>query len=213
MDSVTRNLNEKCDSICDKCLKSDVCKLYDKHYVGCISFVSKEHDPCDTCMYWDDKKTPPCRYGESIGKTTTNNDHIEYINYPIGTCDESNHDLSRDILIVQAFKQGYEHALSIKDHEKPQEPCDDEISRADAIDQMEQSYNILDATDRIKALPPVTPSRRKGHWILADEQNKEDVENDNYRFICSECQCSDIHAKDIIVPYCWKCGADMRGAE
>ena len=53
--------------ICDKCIKSDVCKLYDKHYpvsgrVGCISFVSKEHDPCDTCMYWDDKKTPPCRY-------------------------------------------------------------------------------------------------------------------------------------------------------
>ena len=38
-----------------------------------------------------------------------------------------------------------------------QEPCEDAISRADAIDQMEQSYNILDATDRIKALPPVTP--------------------------------------------------------
>ena len=27
--------------ICDKCIKSDVCKLYDKQYVGCISFVSK----------------------------------------------------------------------------------------------------------------------------------------------------------------------------
>lgn len=50
---------------------------------------------------------------------------------------------------------------------------------------------------------------KTGHWILADEQNKEDVENDNYRFICSECQCSDIHAKDTIVPYCWKCGAKM----
>lgn len=50
---------------------------------------------------------------------------------------------------------------------------------------------------------------KTGHWILADEQNKEDVENDNYRFICSECQCSDIHAKDTIVPYCWKCGCRM----
>ena len=44
-----------------------------------------------------------------------------------------------------------------------QQTCKDAINRADAIDQMEQSYNILDATDRIKALPPVTPSRRKGH--------------------------------------------------
>jgi hypothetical protein len=50
---------------------------------------------------------------------------------------------------------------------------------------------------------------KTGHWILADEQNKEDVENDNYRFICSKCQCSDIHAKGTIVPYCWKCGARM----
>lgn len=37
---------------------------------------------------------------------------------------------------------------------------------------------------------------KTGQWILADEQNKEDVENDNYRFICSECQCSDIHVLD-----------------
>ncbi len=49
-----------------------------------------------------------------------------------------------------------------------------------------------------------------GNWILADEQNKEDVENDNYRFICSECQCSDIHSKKTKVSYCWNCGADMR---
>lgn len=33
--------------------------------------------------------------------------------------------------------------------------CGDTISRSEAIDQMEQSYNILDATDRIKALPSV----------------------------------------------------------
>lgn len=50
---------------------------------------------------------------------------------------------------------------------------------------------------------------KTGRWILADEQNKEDVENDNYRFICSECQCSDIHAKDTKVPYCWNCGCRM----
>lgn len=48
-----------------------------------------------------------------------------------------------------------------------------------------------------------------GHWILAGVQSKEDVLNDNYRFICSECKCSDIHAKSTKVPYCWKCGAKM----
>ena len=58
-------------------------------------------------------------------------------------------------------------------------------------------------------LPPVTPQQKTGKWILADEQSKEDTENDNYRFICSECGCSDIHAKGTIVPYCWKCGIKM----
>ena len=63
--------------------------------------------------------------------------------------------------------------------------------------------------DKIRDLPSVTPQPKTGHWILADEQNKEDVENGNYRFICSECQYSDIHAKGTLVPYCWKCGAKM----
>lgn len=60
-----------------------------------------------------------------------------------------------------------------------------------------------------RAIDLLEQEPKMGHWILADEQNKEDVENDNYRFICSECQCSDIHAKNTIVPYCWKCGAKM----
>ena len=54
---------------------------------------------------------------------------------------------------------------------------------------------------------------KTGHWILADIQSEEDIDNDNYRYICSECQHSDIHAKDIEVPYCWNCGAKMEGEE
>lgn len=94
----------------------------------------------------------------------------------------------------------------------------DTINRQ-AVDRLTWEY-LRKATDENVAfyehfldLPPIEPIRPKGHWILADEQNKEDVENDNYRFICSECQCSDIHAKGTIVPYCWKCGADMREVE
>ena len=54
---------------------------------------------------------------------------------------------------------------------------------------------------------------KTGHWILADIQSEEDIDNDNYRYICSECQHSDIHCKDIEVPYCWNCGAKMEGEE
>ena len=70
---------------------------------------------------------------------------------------------------------------------------------------------IIDSFDRVTS--GIKKESKTGYWILTDEQNKEDVENDNYRFICSECQCSDIHAKDIIVPYCWKCGAEMESEE
>ena len=100
---------------------------------------------------------------------------------------------------------------------------------------------LTEVREKIRALPSVTPQYteaeihkmqeleqdeiqkayelgkaerlKTGHWILADEQNKEDVENDNYRFICSECQCSDIHAKGTKVPYCWNCGAKMEESE
>ena len=100
-----------------------------------------------------------------------------------------------------------------------QQPCDDAIS-CEAVIEWLKAKDIIKlssqeetARKELKALPPVTPQQKYGKWILADEQNKEDVENDNYRFICSECQCSDIHAKGTIVPYCWKCGAKMQESE
>lgn len=55
--------------------------------------------------------------------------------------------------------------------------------------------------------------RPKGKWILSDNQRQEDMENGNYMYICSNCLRSDIHAKSAIVPFCWFCGAEMRGEE
>lgn len=105
-----------------------------------------------------------------------------------------------------------------------QQPCDDVVSRQAVLYGLASIAKAKAKSDAQKALmgrvmffteqlPPVTPQQKYGKWILADEQNKEDVENDNYRFICSECQCSDIHAKGTIVPYCWKCGAKMQESE
>jgi hypothetical protein len=92
-----------------------------------------------------------------------------------------------------------------------QETCDDAISRQAVLDKMKERDEEVSCltTKDVRDLPTVKPQPKTGHWILADEQNKEDVENDNYRYICSECQCSDIHAKGTVVPYCWKCGAKM----
>lgn len=53
------------------------------------------------------------------------------------------------------------------------------------------------------------PSRPQGHWILAENQENVDNENDNYQYYCSECNHADIHAKNTEVPYCWYCGAKM----
>lgn len=69
-------------------------------------------------------------------------------------------------------------------------------------------------SDEIKALNMAIealkqPERKKGKWILSDEQWQEDVNNGNYRFICSECGKSDIHSKAVIVSFCWNCGAEM----
>lgn len=111
----------------------------------------------------------------------------------------------------QFYMLGYEDASK----RFRQEPCKDAISRqavldeAFEVDTKEHGRIEVVGVDAIDALPSVTPQPKTGHWILADEQNKEDIENDNYRFICSECQCSDIHAKGTIVPYCWKCGHRM----
>ena len=57
---------------------------------------------------------------------------------------------------------------------------------------------------------PTIEERKKGKWLLSDEQRQEDVDNGNYRFICSECGKSDIHSKAVTVSFCWNCGADMR---
>ena len=85
------------------------------------------------------------------------------------------------------FMEAYWMAISALE----QEPCEDTISR-EAVKQEikcwigsgEHRYAMSERFlfDRINELPSVQPSR-KGHWILADEQNKEDVENDNYRIV------------------------------
>ena len=50
----------------------------------------------------------------------------------------------------------------------------------------------------------------EGEWIFeADEAGG----TGNIQVRCSNCQAGDIHRKGLYVPYCWSCGAKMKGGE
>ena len=55
--------------------------------------------------------------------------------------------------------------------------------------------------------------RPQGEWLLSDLQSQVDNDNGNYAYVCTNCNHTDIHAKTQKVPYCWWCGARMKGAD
>ena len=87
---------------------------------------------------------------------------------------------------------------------------------ADAIHYVEigKGVEIALASD-IDKIPTLSPDevRGVGEWMLLADQNPEDVKAGNYAYWCSRCYAGDVHAKTQEVPYCWKCGARMKGAE
>lgn len=54
----------------------------------------------------------------------------------------------------------------------------------------------------VEAVPVV-----RGEW----KQQTDFDEDNNAIFECSNCMHGDVQAKGAEVPYCWFCGADMRG--
>ena len=54
------------------------------------------------------------------------------------------------------------------------------------------------------------PERPQGEWKLI-ERNVDSGGNNRYE--CSECHYKDDHAGSVEVPFCWHCGADMRGTK
>ena len=47
--------------------------------------------------------------------------------------------------------------------------------------------------------------RKHGHWVQVSDWDK----NGQAHFDCSVCGAGDVHADDVVVPYCWHCGAVM----
>ena len=77
--------------------------------------------------------------------------------------------------------------------------------------QVDYAEGIRDVIKDIKDAPTVEPKR--GKWILSDLQSQADNDNGNYAYVCTNCNHVDIHAKTQKVPYCWWCGAKMKGAD
>lgn len=94
--------------------------------------------------------------------------------------------------------------------DKEQQPCEDCISREEALEEacefIEIGYNGKGIFRRLKELPSVTPIRPYGHWIT----------NSDYpdKLICSECNSKfDVWWMDKGSNYCPNCGAKMKEEE
>ena len=105
-----------------------------------------------------------------------------------------------------------------------QEPCEDAISREDVIALVQCSeYELQDRVDNdamcddVRKLPSVTPSSRKGHWIVDDEVVDKSRKPTTYHFDthCSECGFKYAYTTDkedsIPTNYCPNCGVNMEG--
>ena len=119
-------------------------------------------------------------------------------------------------MAIQALKQEPicpSHGVDCEDCPayKPQEPCDDAISRQAAIIALDDRMSSLDNVDMqiamgfakgiIYDLPPVTPQPKTGHWIL-------DADREHGR--CSECGCKeDLVDGHSSYKWCSNCGAKM----
>ena len=122
------------------------------------------------------------------------------------------------------WKFYFNHGYAQAQRDLKKQPCGDAVSR-EAVDKLSQElvHVTRDKADylchfwaRLQELPPVTPARKKGKWILNDNQGVQAVGYLTYH--CSECGreiCSKYHGKLSLLkeyPYC-HCGADMRGEQ
>ena len=90
----------------------------------------------------------------------------------------------------------------------------DLIDREAVISLIDEHYKILDeeygniCINKLNELPPVEPSRRKGHWI--------EVTNGRGGHECDKCHGyapSYQDGSEYLTDFCPNCGADMRGTE
>ena len=96
-----------------------------------------------------------------------------------------------------------------------QQPCEDTISRADAVKVASGYCHQANVAKELAKLPPVTPIRPKGHWIEIAQ-----CSDGKHKIECSECKghiFSRGHANSFKVKneykFCPHCGKRMIGPQ
>ena len=114
-------------------------------------------------------------------------------------------------------KEKRKKALDMAIKALEQEPCEDAISREEAINEMSNALKRVFVEHRdiaekaMNKLPPVTPQPKIGHWI------EEEVFDGEVAYKCSECgglfELENGTPKDNEYNFCPKCGARMVESE
>lgn len=107
------------------------------------------------------------------------------------------------------------HTLSeaIKVLSERPEPCEDTVSRTDVFNAVrgEERGGYVDETVEcmlkvMSDLPPVTPKRKTGKWIITSEFE------DCYYAKCNQCNTTQVfYFNKSHTNFCPNCGCDMRG--
>jgi len=82
------------------------------------------------------------------------------------------------------------------------------ISLNAVLDALDQSINILEAEDRIRDLPSVTPQPKTGRWVKTPKA----VMGEGYMWYCDKCEHQVYQDNSEPYPsekYCPHCGAKM----
>lgn len=63
----------------------------------------------------------------------------------------------------------------------------------------------------VRWIKSLSSAQKTGHWIMKEKVYDGLIEDSVYRYECSECGFSDEHNSSREVPFCWHCGARMKG--
>ena len=101
--------------------------------------------------------------------------------------------------LLESIREDLEKLQAENDKLRKQiEPCDDAISRAEAICLLDDEDAPIELIYKMNVLPSVTSGRHKGHWI-------REVDFGNcLHYVCSECENEGENSD-----YCPYCGAEM----
>lgn len=85
-----------------------------------------------------------------------------------------------------------------------------EIFRNDYIREDSAICRAIDIAIDALRQPTIGQRVLNGRWILCEDQNGVDNDNNNYAYFCSQCHYQDVHSRYAKVNFCWNCGANMK---